>query len=95
MFLIAFVGQNEVDAPKRSLSIFGPTHDYGDYLCVFFNTEETHSDRAHACIPTLAFGKPAKLYIDTPRAALFDQINAGRVTNELTHLHLKKIEKDR
>jgi len=66
-----------------------------DYLNVYFNTEETHSDRVHACVPTLAFGKPAKLYIDTPRAALFDRINAGLVTSELTYPSLKNIQKEK
>ena len=34
-----------------------------------------HSDRVHACIPTLAFGNKARLYSDSTRIALFE--NAG------------------
>ncbi|MGB9614686.1 MAG: hypothetical protein ACPL3B_04240, partial [Fervidobacterium sp.] len=66
-----------------------------DYLNIYANTEETHSDRLHACVPTLAFGKPAKLYIKTPRATLFDRVNAGSVKNELTKPDLGKIEKEK
>ena len=66
-----------------------------DYLTIYANTKETHSDRVHACVPTLAFGKPAKLYSGTPRAALFNRVNAGSIRNKLTSLNLKKIEKEK
>ena len=66
-----------------------------DYLTLYANTDETHSDRVHACVPTLAFGRPAKLYRDTPRAALFDKVDAGSVRNKLTYPNLKKIEKEK
>ena len=49
----------------------------------------------HACVLTLAFGKPAKLYSGTPRAALFDKVDAGSVRNKLTYPNLKKIEKEK
>jgi len=38
-----------------------------DYLVIYANTDETHSDRIHACVPTLAYGKPARFYGKTPR----------------------------
>ncbi|NQE05804.1 hypothetical protein C5S32_08030 [ANME-1 cluster archaeon GoMg1] len=66
-----------------------------DYLVVYANTEETHSDRVHACVPTLAFGKPAKLYSDTRRALLFDRVNAGSIKSQLTYPDTKKIEKEK
>jgi hypothetical protein len=66
-----------------------------DYLIIYANTEETHSDRVHGCVPTLAFGKPAKLYSDTPRALLFDRVNAGTIKNRLTYPDMKKIEKEK
>ena len=66
-----------------------------DYLLVYSNTEETHSDRVHACIPTLAFGKPARLYAETPRTALFDKINSVSITEKLTCPDIKKIEKEK
>lgn len=45
-----------------------------DYLFLYKNVYETHSDRVHACIPTLSFGNKAQLYSDSPRSALFENV---------------------
>jgi len=45
-----------------------------DYLFLYRNATETHSDRVHACIPTLSFGNKAQLYSDSPRVALFENV---------------------
>lgn len=45
-----------------------------DYLFLYRNVVETHSDRVHACIPTLSFGNAAQLYSDSPRSALFENV---------------------
>lgn len=45
-----------------------------DYLFLYRNVTETHSDRVHACIPTLSFGNKAQLYSDSPRIALFENV---------------------
>lgn len=45
-----------------------------DYLFIYKHTQETHSDRVHACIPTLSFGNKAQLYSDSPRVALFENV---------------------
>ena len=45
-----------------------------DYLFIYNNAKETHSDRVHACIPTLSFGNRAQLYSDSPRIALFENV---------------------
>lgn len=45
-----------------------------DYLFIYRNSRQTHSDRIHACVPTLAYGNKAKFYYETPRAALFDRV---------------------
>lgn len=52
-----------------------------DYLFLYRNVSETHSDRVHACIPTLSFGNKAQLYSDSPRVALFE--NVGIDLNEI------------
>ena len=54
-----------------------------DYLFIYRNAVETHSDRVHACIPTLSFGNKAQLYSDSPRVALFE--NVGISLNEIKH----------
>ena len=65
-----------------------------DYLFVYKNVMETHTDRVHACIPTLSFGNKAQLYSDSPRIALFE--NAGVNLNELrsqpTRIDLTKLK---
>ena len=45
-----------------------------DYLFVYKHVTETHTDRVHACIPTLSFGNKAQLYSDSPRVALFENV---------------------
>ena len=45
-----------------------------DYLFIYRNVAATHSDRVHACIPTLSFGNKAQLYSDSPRIALFENV---------------------
>lgn len=52
-----------------------------DYLFIYRNAAEVHSDRVHACIPTLSFGNRAQLYSDSPRIALFE--NVGIDVNEM------------
>lgn len=44
-----------------------------DYLFLYANCLEVHSDRIHACVPALAYNNPAKFYFETPRALLFDK----------------------
>ncbi len=63
-----------------------------DYLTIYANTDETHSDRVHACVPTLAFGKPARFYGKTPRAALFERIDAESIKDKLIAPDLNKID---
>lgn len=50
-----------------------------DYLLLYANVSEVHSDRVHACIPTLAFGNKAQLYSDSPRIALFENVGIKEI----------------
>lgn len=54
-----------------------------DYLYLYASAKEVHSDRVHACVPTLAFGNPCRLYAKTPRAKLFNRTCKGDITKEL------------
>lgn len=70
-----------------------------DYLFIYRNVEETHSDRVHACIPTLSFGNAAQLYSDSPRIALFDNVglNIAEMKKRPVKIdleHLKKLQDD-
>lgn len=55
-----------------------------DYLFIYRNVIETHSDRVHACIPTLSFGNKAQIYSDSPRIALFENVGID-VTEMKSH----------
>lgn len=57
-----------------------------DYLFLYRNVSETYSDRVHACIPTLSFGNYARLYSDSPRIALFENVGLQNITKELVRI---------
>lgn len=64
-----------------------------DYLTIYSQANETHSDRVHACIATLAYGKRAKLYSNTPRKALFKKVGMNNVCDETCSVDLEMLEK--
>lgn len=57
-----------------------------DYLFLYRHVSETFSDRVHACIPTLSFGNAARLYSDSPRVALFENVGLQNITKELVRI---------
>jgi hypothetical protein len=58
-----------------------------DYLFLYSNASEVHSDRVHACIPTLSYGNKCKIYSDSPRIKLFENAGiADTISNELTSI---------
>lgn len=59
-----------------------------DYLALYANAEEVHSDRVHACVAALAYGRHARLYHPTPRGSLFDAVGAYDIRDKLVKLDL-------
>ncbi len=57
-----------------------------DYLNLYANAYSVYSDRVHACVAALAFGKYARLYSTSPRAALFDRVGASKISESLVKL---------
>lgn len=49
------------------------------YFALYEQADLTLSDRVHACVATLAYGRPAMLFSPTPRARLFDRLGVGDV----------------
>ena len=45
-----------------------------DYLTLYSNAIETHSDRVHACVASLAYGVPCRIYYKSARSKLFYQL---------------------
>ncbi len=62
-----------------------------DYLTLYANAEAVHTDRVHACIATLAYGRRARLYCPTPRGALFHSVGASRIREELVGIDLSAL----
>lgn len=58
-----------------------------DYLTLYAQAEEVHSDRVHACIAALAFDRRARLYHPTPRGSLFAAVGANHIRDEITSLN--------
>ena len=63
-----------------------------DYLNIYANCKEIHSDRVHACIAGLSFGNSVKLYSDTPRAYLFEKVGCSGVQKELVKMDLAYLD---
>jgi len=66
-----------------------------DYLNLYANAEEVHSDRVHACVASLSFGRPCKLYTNKPSASLLDRVGATSIRDKLTYLDVKKTKKEK
>jgi len=49
------------------------------YLTLYRHTDLTLSDRVHACVATLAYGKPAMLFTPSPRSRLFDRLDLAAI----------------
>jgi len=60
-----------------------------DYLTLYANAEEVHSDRVHACVAALAYGRKARLYNPTPRGSLFDAVGAEGIRSQVTQLDMQ------
>jgi len=67
-----------------------------DYLFLYSNAMETHSDRVHACVPTLVYGNKAKFYYDTPRGGLFEKFTSLKeINNKPVSIDRKDLEQKR
>lgn len=87
-----FIGKNK---PNHENELYSDILE--DYLFVYANAEYTHSDRVHACIPTLVYGGKAQFHYDTPRSGVFDRVDATDISKSIISvdsglLHRKKSE---
>lgn len=64
------------------------------YFTVYSQTELTLSDRVHACVATLAAGKPAMLCHPTPRAYLFERLGLDKIREEPVTLDLEFLKQE-
>ena len=66
-----------------------------DYLFLYKNSKEVHSDRVHACVPALAYGNDAKFYHDTVRGGLFDKVLEKDISLEEVSIDRNKLKKEK
>jgi len=66
-----------------------------DYLTLYANTKATYSDRVHACVATLAYGNPARLYSNTPRSLLFDRVGITDIRDKVVYPDLKRLKREK
>ena len=71
-----------------------------DYLALYSNTSAIFSDRVHACVVTLSYGRPAELFVGDDaevlnRMSLFKRIGADSITNRLTYPDTERIEREK
>lgn len=62
-----------------------------DYLTLYCNCDATYSDRVHACVAALSYGKRARYYTRSLRSLLFDQVGLSDIRRKLVHLDKEKI----
>jgi hypothetical protein len=58
-----------------------------DYLNIYGNARQVHTDRVHACVASISYNVPCRLYSDSKRGFLFeklgvtlDEMQAGLIT---------------
>ncbi|MBI5635266.1 MAG: polysaccharide pyruvyl transferase family protein [Nitrospirae bacterium] len=52
------------------------------YLALYANTALTLSDRVHACVASLAYGRPAMLFSRSPRSLILDRVGAKDIKHK-------------
>jgi len=73
----------EVNLSEKRTLISDVPHDY---LTLYAGAEEVHSDRVHACVAALSYGRAARLYHPTPRGSLFEAAGASTIRDRLTRI---------
>ena len=57
-----------------------------DYLTLYANAECVYSDRVHACVAALSYGRKAQLFHPTPRGGLFAAMGVGDIRQKPVQL---------
>jgi len=66
-----------------------------EYLFLYSNAKELHSDRVHACVAALAYGTPTKFYGNTPRAKLLDRMVGKKIYRRLSTMNVNKATQEK
>lgn len=69
--------------------------DVREYLFLYANAKEVHSDLVHACGAALAYSNPAKFYNSTPRAKLLEKVLDEDIAKQLVFVNKYKLEREK
>ncbi|MBZ5738503.1 polysaccharide pyruvyl transferase family protein [Nocardioides mangrovi] len=62
------------------------------YLALYRSAAATLSDRVHACVAALAFGRPAMLFNSSPRGSLLERVAGPEIRSDLVQLPPGKLD---
>ncbi len=65
------------------------------YFTIYSQTELTLSDRVHACVMSLAYGRPAMLFHPTPRGHIFERVGMEAIRDKPVKLDPTYLESER
>ncbi|MCW3132484.1 MAG: polysaccharide pyruvyl transferase family protein [Candidatus Methanospirare jalkutatii] len=80
--------------PKKDDSSTLISENPYDYLLLYANAEKVYSDRIHACIVSLAYGVPCRLYSDSPRLSIFSKVAENDGNTLVRSKRLDKLQKE-
>jgi hypothetical protein len=65
------------------------------YLCLYANTDLTLTDRIHAALATLVYGKPAMLFSGSGRARILERVGVNGISQEPVYLDQSRVAEER
>jgi len=64
-----------------------------DYLTLYANADEVHTDRVHAAVATLSYGGRVRFYNPTPRGSLFSVLGLDDIKNRPVRLDMDQLQR--
>ena len=65
------------------------------YLDIYSQATCTFSNRVHACVAALAYGKPAMLFSKTPRARLLQRVGVNEITQRPSLVSSERLQEEK
>lgn len=65
------------------------------YLCLYANADLTLTDRIHAALVTLAYGKPAMLFSSSGRARILERVGISGIDKKPVYLDQSRVAQER
>jgi hypothetical protein len=65
------------------------------YLDIYSQASCVFSNRVHACVAALTYGKPAMLFYKTPRARLLQRVGANNITQKPCTIPIERLEREK